>query len=78
MKPLGRFPSVLGVAALPFAGVARGAEPAADDARFREVMNDIVAALVALTEEGQNNLPVDTVDAEGRVHVLERADRARV
>jgi hypothetical protein len=34
-----------------------------DEEKFRTVMNDIVAKLAELTEEGQNNLPIDSVMA---------------
>jgi hypothetical protein len=34
-----------------------------DNEKFNAVMNDIVSDLKPLTQEGQNNLPVDTVMA---------------
>ena len=46
------------------AAAARSCEGyAIDGEKFGKVMNDIVAALAALTKEGENNLPVDVVNA---------------
>jgi hypothetical protein len=35
----------------------------ADEEKFRAIMNDVVSKLAPLAEEGQNNLPIDSVMA---------------